>query len=246
MALAVWIARSAHGFFALDEPAVLPGGGGAPVLVIEGWLGEDELDQAIAIFRRGRYQRAVTSGGPIESFATFPTYAERAADYLRRHGLAGAALDAVPVPHTAQDRTFASAVWVRDWAAREGVAMGAFDVVSRDAHARRTRLLYRMAFGPEARVGVLSTSPTSYDAQRWWTSSTAFKSLLGEALSLAWTKCCFWPGPPGSHKERWAVGQRRPRDAPHAERRVGAAELPRVAAGRSEGLGSRSELHRAR
>lgn len=203
--LVAWLLRAANGFLALDEPTVLPDGRPAPVLVIEGWLGEDELAQAAVIFRRGGYRRAITSGGPIESFATFPSFAERAADFLRRHGLAGLPLDAVPAPKTAQDRTFASAVWVRDWAADRGVAMEAFDVVSSSVHARRTRLLYRMAFGPETRIGVLSTSPASYDEQRWWTSSPAFKDLFGEILGLAWTKCCFWPGPPGSHEERWAV-----------------------------------------
>jgi hypothetical protein len=47
--------------------------------------------------------------------------------------------------------------------------------------------------------------PADYDAQRWWTNSYALKALLGEAFSLAWTKCCFWPGAPGTHEERWGL-----------------------------------------
>jgi len=203
-AIAIWLAQSANAFLALDEPAVMPDGRGARVLVIEGWLDEDDLEQAVQIFRRGHYERVITSGGPIESFSPFASFAERAADYLRHHGLGDVPLDAVPSPRTAQDRTFASAVWVRDWASKNGVSMDAFDVLTHDVHARRTRLLYRMAFGPAVQVGVLSTTSTE-DTKRWWTNSQAFKSLLGEAVSLSWTKCCFWPGPPGSHEERWAV-----------------------------------------
>jgi hypothetical protein len=94
---------------------------------------------------------------------------------------------------------------VRDWARREGVAMGRFDVITHSIHARRTRLVYRMAFGPDAAVGIRSTEPRQFDAQHWWRSSAAFKSQLGEALSLAYTHCCFWPAPRGTHEERWAV-----------------------------------------
>jgi len=71
-------------------------------------------------------------------------------------------------------------------------------------HARRSWLVYRMAFGDGVEVGVLSARPTGYDLQRWWTTSTGVKTVIGEALSLAWTKCCFWPAPKGSHEERWS------------------------------------------
>lgn len=198
-------ARGANSFFALDEPVATADGRGARLLVVEGWLGERELEQAIAIVRAGHYERIVTSGGPIESFTTYASFAERAADYLRTHGLTGLRIDAVPSPRTQQDRTYASAVWVRDWAARQGLAVTSLDVLTHDVHARRTRLLYRMAFGPEVAVGVRSTVSTEVDSRRWWTSSQAFKTLLGEALSLAYTKCCFWPASRGSHEERWAV-----------------------------------------
>jgi hypothetical protein len=54
---------------------------------------------------------------------------------------------------------------------------------------------------------VLATRPSGYDAQHWWRSSEGVKTTVGEALSLTWTTCCFWPGPRGSHEERWAVPQ---------------------------------------
>jgi len=47
--------------------------------------------------------------------------------------------------------------------------------------------------GPQVEVGAIAVPPADYDGERWWTSSLGVKATMGEVLSLAWTKCCFWP-----------------------------------------------------
>jgi len=201
----------AHGvgrYLARSDPARGTEGQGAQTLVVEGWLSAGDLDAAVLAFRAGRYQRVLVSGGPFEDWPEgkrFATYAERAADYLRRHGLAEATVAAVPAPASAQDRSFLSAVVVRDWSARAGTPLGAIDVFSSGVHAHRSRLVYRMAFGPSVEVGVLAAAPSGYDIDRWWATSAGAKLVVGEVLSVAWTRCCFWPGPRGSFSERWAI-----------------------------------------
>lgn len=208
-AAALGAALGMRPFLAVDQPLRTADGRGARVLVIEGWLSPADLDQAIAALGQHRYERILTSGGPITGWSAHRNYAERAADYLRAHGVdASLPVDAVPAPATAQDRTFASAVRVRDWARQAGLRLDSIDVYTLGVHARRTRSVYRLAFGDAVAVGVYGAQPTEYDAVRWWTTSEGVKTLLGEAISLAWTTCCFWPGPPGSHEERWAVPPR--------------------------------------
>jgi hypothetical protein len=199
VAVGLLVARQLGPWLAVSEP--LPE---ARVVVVEGWLGEAELDDAAAFVRARGYSRVITSGGPIRSFSPFATFAERAAHHLRQR-LPERTIDAVPAPYTAQDRTFASAVWVRDWAAQRGVALDAVDVYSLGPHARRTRLVYRLAFGPDSRVGIVAGVPREGDVARWWRTSESAKAVLDEAGSLLWTVCCFWPPPRGSHEERWAV-----------------------------------------
>ena len=205
-------AHLAYGFLAPHQPATTNDGRGARTLVVEGWLDEAELGQAVAVFRSGRYERVLTTGGPIESWQgllPWRNYAQRAAEHLRSHGLEGVPVLAVAAPASAQDRTYLSAVMVRDWAARSGLPLQAIDVFSAGVHARRSRLLYRMALGKGVEVGVIAAQPSAaystIDPQRWWASSAGAKATLGEALSLVWTTCCFWPAPAGSHEERWAV-----------------------------------------
>lgn len=197
--LIVVLAFAATAWLAPNQAAKDADGAGASVLIVEGWLDGPDLDQAVLAFRRGRYQRIVTTGGPIDAWFGLQTsrnFAERSAAYLKTHGLADAQIDAVPAPASAQDRTFLSAVVVREWAQRSGVALSTVDLFSAGVHARRSHRLFRMALGPGVTVGVLSSRPAEFDAVRWWRSSAGTKAVMGETLSLAWTTCCFWPSPP--------------------------------------------------
>lgn len=196
----------AHPFLAQNDMAP-----SARLLVVEGWMGESELDQAAEVFRRGRYDRLVTTGGPIErspNFLGVRTYAEWASAYLNGRGLGGDVVTAVPAPASAQDRTFLSAVKVRDWGRKNGVALDSLDVISSGTHARRSRMLFQKAFGPSVRVGVFAATPVGYDAGRWWKSSAGVKSVLGEATALVWTVCCFVAPAEGGYEETWGPVQK--------------------------------------
>ncbi len=59
--------RLIHPFLAPNDAAP-----GARLLVVEGWLDKEELDQAVAVFKKGQYERIVTTGGPIERFSDLP------------------------------------------------------------------------------------------------------------------------------------------------------------------------------
>ncbi len=207
-AMACALAIEAYDLLAPQQPARGPGGAGARTLVVEGWLGRADLEQAAVLLRGGQYQRVLTTGGPIEpeiDAGGWQTFAQRAAALLRAQPIADVPVIALPAPASAQERSYLSAVMVRDWAQRSGTRLEAIDLFSAGVHARRSRLVYRMALGDAVEVGVIAARPTEIDARHWWTSSEGAKTTMGEALSLAWTKFCFWPGPVGSHEERWAV-----------------------------------------
>lgn len=214
MAAMAWVGRRVGVWLAVSEPAVGANGGPATLLVVEGWLPEGELDDAVNYARLHGYRRLVTSGGPIQSFSAFSSYAERAAQHIGNR-FPGVVVQAVPTPPTAQDRTFASAIWVRDWAQQNAVPTDTIDVYSLGAHARRTRALYRLAFGEATQVGIIAGMPRDSDVERWWTTSEASKDVLMELVGLAWMQCCFWPAPRGSHDERWGAPRpKRPASAP--------------------------------
>ena len=175
-----------------------PVGGG--LLVVEGWGGGAAFDEAAARYRRGGYDRIVTTGGPIdedEPFAADQNWAVHAAAKLRERGIDAASIVVVAAPPSERERTYLSAVMVREWLARQGETVARLDVITRGAHGRRSRHLYRDAFGAAIEVGIVSVPSREYDPARWWASSEGTRSVLTEAAGMAWTLCCFDPESPG-------------------------------------------------
>ena len=201
VAACIFLANNLYEFLAPNAPV------GARVLVVEGWLAPKELDQAIEAFKIGKYERIVTTGGPVTRWRGLlpdTDYAELAAGYLVQHGVQRDLISAVPAPASAQERTFLSAVMLRESAKRLGITLDAVDVFSAGPHARRSRLLFQKALGQKVRVGVLSARPSEFDPDVWWQTSTGVEQMFFQSFGFVWVKCCFWPGPPGSMKERWA------------------------------------------
>lgn len=201
---AVFAARHLYSFLAPNQPV------GARLLVVEGWMGADELDQAVELFRARRYEHVFTTGGPIPSgFEKLgrDSFAELARDVLLRRGMPEDAVTAVPTPASAQDRSFLSAVMLREWTKKERVRVEALDLLSSGVHSRRSWLVYRMAFGPEVRIGILATRSSAYNPASWWRTSVGAKTVLSETISLIWTEIFFRPGAPGSQAEMWGRPQ---------------------------------------
>ena len=154
-------------------------------------MAPDELDQAITRFHTGSYNTVITTGGAIPASLyrhESTTYAGLARDYLVRRGIPSDSVTAVPAPESAQDRTYLSAVMVRDWLTQSGRKIDAVDVFSSGVHSRRSRAVYRLAFGPAVRVGIIAARPSAYDPDAWWTTSTGAKTVLSETIAPGGTR----------------------------------------------------------
>ena len=187
-------------FLAVNEPI------NADYLIVEGWLGKQELSQAYQAFNDGAYQYVIISGGPINDNFNFnldvSNHAERAARYLLAIGLDEKKMAIVPAPYSARYRTFLGALMVRDWFSGESIVVESLDVFSGDVHSRRTRDLYQLAFGEQVNIGIYASEPKDFRLSQWWKSSNAAKSVATEAIGWLMVKCCFNPGEPRSHYEK--------------------------------------------
>jgi hypothetical protein len=182
-----------YGFLAPDEPVQ------RGLLVVEGWVNDATLTEAVRLWRAGGYSRLVTTGGPIERYSSmfpFANYAEQAAESLVELGIPAAEITVVAAPSSNRERTFMSAVALRDWLARNRVDASAFDVLTEGPHGRRTWLLYREAFGADVTIGIRSVmSSELYSPAAWWRSSAGAKDVVTEAIAWLWVKCFFHPIP---------------------------------------------------
>ena len=154
-------------------------------LVIEGWLADAPLEEALAWADAHNIKTLYLTGGPIETgswLAPWRTYPEMTAARLEAMGLADRYdIHPVPAPKTRKDRTFISAVALRD--ALGTNAPASMTLASEAPHLRRSALLFRRAFGERTRIGTLPLTPTDFDAHDWWHSSAGVRTLLSEAIA---------------------------------------------------------------
>jgi len=168
----------------------------ADALVLEGWLPDYALEQALNEFTNGHYGLLITAGGPLPKGAYLSEYqsnAEFAAATLRKMGLDSERLVSVPAPKTTKDRTYVSALAVKAWLTASHSNVHAMNVFTVGPHARRSRLLFQKAFGDEVAVGVISGPDEEYDQRHWWTTSAGVRTVLDEVIAYLYAKFLFHP-----------------------------------------------------
>ena len=183
-------ATRVNSFLAINDP--VPGG----VLVVEGWLPDYALQETIVEFRRDHYAKLFVTGGPLEEGAPlseYKSFAELGVAVLVRLGVDTNAVQAVPAPKVQRDRTYASAVALKDWFRQHGIVETNVNIVSMGAHSRRTRLLFRRVFNKGYRIGIVCLENRSYDPHRWWNSSEGVRSITGEMIAYGYARLLFSP-----------------------------------------------------
>ena len=169
----------------------------ARLLVVEGWVNAHAIRAAVDEFRTGAYDRVLATGGPVEGMGgyvnDYSTAASVGAARLKQAGIPADRVQMVPSRVSARDRTYGAATALRKWCEENKVTPGAINVLTVDVHARRTRLLYQMALGPNVKVGVIAVPNADYDAAQWWRYSEGVRAVLGECIAYVYVRFFFFP-----------------------------------------------------
>jgi uncharacterized SAM-binding protein YcdF (DUF218 family) len=167
------------------------------VLVVEGWIHEHAIRAAKKEFETGRYQRIFTTGGPVAGSGhyvnDYQTSASVGADLLKNAGVPPGSVQMVPSRVMDRDRTYGSAVALREWLDEHDMAVQSVNVMTEDAHARRTHLLFKKALGKNVTVGIIAVPNPDYDARRWWRYSEGVKDVGSEAFAYIYARFFFYP-----------------------------------------------------
>jgi hypothetical protein len=155
-----------HSFLAYNKPLPM-----ADVLVVEGWLADEALQQAIVEFKNNNYQLLITTGLPLERgsyLSEYKNFAELSAASLVVMGFDRSKLLAIPTPKVTVNRTLASAVSVREWLKASQKKYDRLNIYSDSVHTRRSFALYRKVFDREIKIGSIAASNSNYNPQTWW------------------------------------------------------------------------------
>lgn len=190
LALLVSSIKNVPSFLAVNQPI------NAEVLVIEGWLPDYAIKEALTRFRRGSYRQIVTTGMPIERgcyLSEYKNYAELAAATLKTLGLESDKIVPVPTPEVRKDRTYASAIAFKQWLAKTNIPIKSIDLLTLDLHARRSWLLYRQALAStNTKIGIIATPPNDYDPKYWWRYSAGVRQAINELVAYIYARFINW------------------------------------------------------
>ncbi len=178
LGLAASFLAYAHTFLSVNRPVK------ANVLVVEGWLPDYALEEAVKEFQQKGYDYLVAAGGPMPEghlVSGYDTFAGIASATLLKLQVPKEKLIEAPAAKTYKNRTWESARAVQKELRQSHISVVGINVVSEGPHARRTRLVYRKVFGKEAVVGVIAVKSRDYDSDRWWASSEGMKTTMSEA-----------------------------------------------------------------
>jgi hypothetical protein len=191
VASGAWLAvRTVHDFLAVNAPVH------TSVLVIEGWVPRYEVTNFVAQVAAD-YTDIYTTGGATltdhKSRNESDTYASVAKARLMRAGVPAAKLHVVPSWIVKRDRTYSSALALREWCRTNNIQLTAFNVVTLGPHARRSRMLHEKAFGKGVQIGIIPLTNEEYDPDHWWRYSEGVKETLSETVAYLYARFLFSP-----------------------------------------------------
>lgn len=160
------------------------------VLVVDGWLPTYLLQQAAAEYSRGKYDRMLTvqQTEPYTSVELEKSRDNYVVEILVRHGVPRESIAPILYPNTDRDRTYHSALAIKEWIHNNDMTLTSFNIVTVGPHARRSRLIYKRVFEKRFQIGVLGLTDPAYDAVHWWRSSEGVREVLFEGFAYLYVR----------------------------------------------------------
>ena len=187
LTLFLFILLNIHPFLAPTAPI------SAEALVVEGWIPDYAVAEAMAEFEQGSYQILITTGVELPKGSYLSTYknmAELTAATLLELGFDGNQLVVIPVIETVKvNRTLAAAKAVENWLKTTDLQVKRLNLYTFGPHARRSWIIFKKALTPSVQIGVIAVPPQDYEVDRWWLSSQGVRVVIGEVIAYLYT--CF-------------------------------------------------------
>lgn len=168
----------------------------ADVLVLEGFISDYLLQDAINEFQTNKYKLLITTGTPLiygELLAPYKNTANVAGMSLLKLGFDSTKLVMVGSNEIRNDRTYNSAVALREWLKKNRPQTKSLNLMTMGVHGARSQLLFQEAMGDTIKVGIISMKNFYYGPHSWWKSSKGARETLNETFGYFYVRFFFRP-----------------------------------------------------
>lgn len=166
------------------------------LLVLEGFVSDYLMEEAIKEFNTGKYTLLITTGTPLELGHLLVAYnntALLAAATLKKMGFDSTKLVSVATENIQNDRTYNSALELKGWLRKNRPETHAINLMTMSVHGARSQQLFQFALGDSVKVGIISLRNFYYGPDTWWKSSKGFREVMNEIFGYFYVKMFFRP-----------------------------------------------------
>jgi len=166
------------------------------ILILEGFISDYVLQDAINEFKTNDYKLLITTGTPLEYgelLAPFKNTAKIAGMSLLKLGFDSTKLVMVGTDEIRNDRTYNSAIALRHWLKKNKPGIKAINLMTMSVHGARSQLLFKAALGDTIRVGIISLRNFYDGPHSWWKTSKGVRETLNEAIGYFYVRFLFRP-----------------------------------------------------
>ena len=191
ISIGLFIFFNLHSFLSPTKPIA-----GAKILIVDAWLGDKELDEAVEVYLSNSYSHILVPGGKMDRSLFFPgmqSVGDISAVVLMHKGIPHNKITPLFVKAVKKDRTYQSALTVKNWMKRNNLDSCNINLFTSSTHARRSWLLYKKAFKNECKIGIIAAQPTDYSVPKWWKSSNGFRTVVDESIAYLYAFLFFHP-----------------------------------------------------
>jgi len=180
-----------HPFLAPTNPV------DADILIQDNFLEDYGLKKLSDEFRSKNYSLILSAGVQLPQgsplAAEYKTSGELSAAILKKFGIREKEIVPIIPKPVKRNRTFASALAVKNWLAQNNIQPRGINLFSMGPHSRRSWMLYKEAIGEEIPIGIIAFENREYDPKRWWKTSSGVRTVLDETIAYLYAKLVFDP-----------------------------------------------------
>ena len=187
------LSASTSGLYQFLAPEKPPHKG---LMVVEGWIHDIALNEAITIYRAGNYSKIACTGVPLETgsfLLQYKSYPEMTAARLRKLGIPEEQIIIAVADETKKDRTYLAAVALRKTLKAHNQKETNLHLITTGPHGRRSRMLFKKALGKNYTIGITCLDASTYDPENWYTCSEGVRNVIGESIAYTYAKFFFHP-----------------------------------------------------
>lgn len=166
------------------------------LMVVEGWIHDFALDEAVTLYRSGNYSKIACTGVPIETgsyIQEYKSYPEMTAARLVKMGIDPGEIVVAIADYEKKDRTYLAAVALREAIIAYNIEETDLHLITTGPHGRRSRMLFQKALGKDYNIGITCLEDSTYDYDTWYLYSEGVRSVIGEFIAYTYAKIFFHP-----------------------------------------------------